>query len=315
MDTVKTSDSRSFSFLSQSSSFTAHKPYTILDLIDMTCEPTGEINDQLPSIESLLRTWTTPYSNRDQSVKREASPDRECSLESCSSPSNFESIIQAELQDDEQIQSLLEQSGHVVIPEEQSTSSQMLSLPSPQYMDISEADSRDPIKYFFLSDPTSRLSTPDPIPVPSIGFQIKTSLIEPREKFEIISMSTKETSSRVQSSLAQKDSKKEKVLRKIANHYSVCGKTRVKTWKKYSKKKHLTQDEMDKKRDIANQQERTRMHRLNSALKNLRNAIPYEFSRQPPEKNLSKIKTLRIAIEYIRQLTNVLNDIPDNKSS
>lgn len=98
------------------------------------------------------------------------------------------------------------------------------------------------------------------------------------------------------------------VLNKIANRMKNCGKTRVKTWKKYSKKKGLTQDEMDKKRDLANQQERTRMHRLNSALKNLRNAIPYEFSKHPPEKNLSKIKTLRIAIEYIRQLSKMLDE-------
>lgn len=98
------------------------------------------------------------------------------------------------------------------------------------------------------------------------------------------------------------------VLTKIENRMKACGKTRVKTWKKYSKKKDLTQDEMDKKRDLANQQERTRMHRLNSALKNLRNAIPYEFSKHPPEKNLSKIKTLRIAIEYIRQLSKMLNE-------
>uniref|UniRef100_T1K8I2 BHLH domain-containing protein n=1 Tax=Tetranychus urticae TaxID=32264 RepID=T1K8I2_TETUR len=83
-------------------------------------------------------------------------------------------------------------------------------------------------------------------------------------------------------------------------------KLRTQIWKKYSKKKNLSQDELERKRDLANQQERTRMHRQNDALKHLRNAIPYEFSRHPPEKNLSKIKTLRFAIEYIKELNSML---------
>ena len=48
---------------------------------------------------------------------------------------------------------------------------------------------------------------------------------------------------------------------------------KVRTWKKYKNKKHLTQTELDRKRDLANKQERRRMHRLNDALNRLRQVI------------------------------------------
>jgi len=48
---------------------------------------------------------------------------------------------------------------------------------------------------------------------------------------------------------------------------------KVRTWKKYKNKKHLTQIELDRKRDLANKQERRRMHRLNDALNRLRQVL------------------------------------------
>ena len=189
---------------------------------------------------------------------------------------------------------------HSVIPERHLISKHLLSPPSCQLMNIPEVDFQEPAQCFYQIQSPPKGSSPD---TTSSEFQNKTN--EADEESRTTSPPTKTNSSNV------RNHKEKKVLRKIENRFSNCGKTRVRAWKKYSKKKHLTQDEMDKKRDIANQQERTRMHRLNSALRNLRNAIPYEFSRHPPEKNLSKIKTLRIAIDYIRQLTSVLSDIPE----
>jgi hypothetical protein len=80
---------------------------------------------------------------------------------------------------------------------------------------------------------------------------------------------------------------------------------KVRTWKKYKNKKHLTQLELDRKRDLANKQERRRMHRLNDALNRLRAVIPLELQ-HPPPRRLSKIKTLRSAIKYIRRLQELL---------
>ncbi|CAG2103920.1 unnamed protein product [Medioppia subpectinata] len=82
---------------------------------------------------------------------------------------------------------------------------------------------------------------------------------------------------------------------------------KVRTWKKYKNKKHLSQLELDRKRDLANKQERRRMHRLNDALNRLRAVIPAELQ-HPPPRRLSKIKTLQSAIKYIRRLQELLRD-------
>lgn len=71
---------------------------------------------------------------------------------------------------------------------------------------------------------------------------------------------------------------------------------------------------------MANKQERRRMHRLNSALERLRQAIPVNFQQQhhhlyqachsssaSATRRLSKIKTLRLAISYIGALGRALD--------
>lgn len=56
------------------------------------------------------------------------------------------------------------------------------------------------------------------------------------------------------------------------------------------------------------------MHRLNSALEELRRRIP-SYMQYPPRK-LSKIKTLKLAIDYIRILEDLLHDsYHDNKKN
>ncbi|XP_054163669.1 neurogenic differentiation factor 6-A-like isoform X1 [Oppia nitens] len=100
---------------------------------------------------------------------------------------------------------------------------------------------------------------------------------------------------------------------------------KVRTWKKYKNKKHLSQTELDRKRDLANKQERRRMHRLNDALNRLRQVlrpemrpsferivsshqvIPAELQ-HPPPRRLSKIKTLQSAIRYIQRLQELLSN-------
>ncbi len=62
---------------------------------------------------------------------------------------------------------------------------------------------------------------------------------------------------------------------------------------------------MDKKRIAANVQERRRMRKLNEALEQLRSVIPRDTNNQ--YRRLSKIKTLKLAINYIRYLDNELN--------
>lgn len=64
-------------------------------------------------------------------------------------------------------------------------------------------------------------------------------------------------------------------------------------------------EEMDRKRIAANVQERRRMRKLNEALEQLRSVIPRDVNNQ--YRRLSKIKTLRLAINYIRYLDNELN--------
>ncbi|CAN7950188.1 unnamed protein product, partial [Ixodes pacificus] len=68
-----------------------------------------------------------------------------------------------------------------------------------------------------------------------------------------------------------------------------------------TRKRSLSQAELERRRSLANHQERRRMHRLNSALDRLRSAIP-----SPSSRRLSKIKTLKMAISYIGELQTVL---------
>ena len=57
-----------------------------------------------------------------------------------------------------------------------------------------------------------------------------------------------------------------------------------------------------KRRGGANRKERKRTQTMNTAFSELRNRIP----NVPPDTKLSKIKTLRLAISYIRYLMDVL---------
>ncbi|XP_077539681.1 uncharacterized protein LOC144152309 [Haemaphysalis longicornis] len=70
------------------------------------------------------------------------------------------------------------------------------------------------------------------------------------------------------------------------------------------RKRSLSQAELERRRSLANHQERRRMHRLNSALDRLRSAIPPRL--QNGSRRLSKIKTLKMAISYIVELQAVL---------
>ncbi|XP_033744687.1 uncharacterized protein LOC117330490 [Pecten maximus] len=62
------------------------------------------------------------------------------------------------------------------------------------------------------------------------------------------------------------------------------------------------------KRRTANIQERHRMQRMSSALQNLKDCLPDEFKLY--NKKLSKIRTLRVAIGYIRALESMLKSAP-----
>ncbi|KAM7308683.1 pancreas transcription factor 1 subunit alpha isoform X1 [Ixodes scapularis] len=82
-----------------------------------------------------------------------------------------------------------------------------------------------------------------------------------------------------------------------------------------TRKRSLSQAELERRRSLANHQERRRMHRLNSALDRLRSAIPLRLqsggggasnSSSPSSRRLSKIKTLKMAISYIGELQTVL---------
>ncbi|XP_037520183.1 class E basic helix-loop-helix protein 23-like [Rhipicephalus sanguineus] len=71
-----------------------------------------------------------------------------------------------------------------------------------------------------------------------------------------------------------------------------------------ARKRSLSQAELERRRSLANHQERRRMHRLNSALDRLRSTIPPRL--QNGGRRLSKIKTLKMAINYILELKTVL---------
>ena len=64
-----------------------------------------------------------------------------------------------------------------------------------------------------------------------------------------------------------------------------------------------------KKRNTANRKERKRTLTMNSAFAELRDHIP----NVPTDTKLSKIKTLRLAISYIRYLMEILDDPKDVK--
>ncbi|VDM36086.1 unnamed protein product [Hydatigera taeniaeformis] len=75
--------------------------------------------------------------------------------------------------------------------------------------------------------------------------------------------------------------------------------------KRGPKKKPLTkerEDRMRSRRARANDRERNRMHGLNRALEALRERVPVFSANQ----RLSKIETLRLAKNYIRALTDIL---------
>ena len=74
--------------------------------------------------------------------------------------------------------------------------------------------------------------------------------------------------------------------------------------RKKERKVPVSEEEAERKRVLANSQERERMDRLNRALANLRKALPPHFS--VCNRRLSKIRTLRLAIRYIRDLSNML---------
>nr|KAG5691832.1 hypothetical protein BaRGS_016644 [Batillaria attramentaria] len=80
----------------------------------------------------------------------------------------------------------------------------------------------------------------------------------------------------------------------------------VRVAKKRGKKRKVpfSDEEAEKKRVLANSQERERMNRLNRALNNLRKALPAEYSLY--NRRLSKIRTLRLAINYIKGLSEML---------
>ncbi|CAG2118322.1 unnamed protein product [Medioppia subpectinata] len=66
-----------------------------------------------------------------------------------------------------------------------------------------------------------------------------------------------------------------------------------------------------KQRQVANARERDRTESVNSAFITLRSLIPTD----PPDRKLSKIETLRLAVSYIQHLNNVRNAIFNGEES
>ena len=60
----------------------------------------------------------------------------------------------------------------------------------------------------------------------------------------------------------------------------------------------------ERRRQMANNQERVRMHRINVALDVLKNTLPEEY--HPCQRRMSKIRTLRSAMDYIRGLSQLI---------
>ncbi|CAG2181901.1 unnamed protein product [Oppiella nova] len=61
--------------------------------------------------------------------------------------------------------------------------------------------------------------------------------------------------------------------------------------------------DIHKQRQVANARERDRTESVNTAFTVLRSLIPTD----PPDRKLSKIETLRLAVSYIQHLNNVKN--------
>jgi len=71
-----------------------------------------------------------------------------------------------------------------------------------------------------------------------------------------------------------------------------------------NKPENGSQPQPEKLRECATERERNRMHALNDAFDNLRQAVPKNNLTE--QQKLSKIGTLKLAIQYISALTNVL---------
>ncbi|KAL8580158.1 hypothetical protein ACOMHN_043043 [Nucella lapillus] len=82
--------------------------------------------------------------------------------------------------------------------------------------------------------------------------------------------------------------------------------------RKKERKVPLSEEESERKRILANSQERGRMNRLNRALANLRRVLPEELSLS--NRRLSKIRTIRLAGSYIRDLTKLLAEDDANRN-
>jgi hypothetical protein len=65
----------------------------------------------------------------------------------------------------------------------------------------------------------------------------------------------------------------------------------------------------------ANDRERNRMKNLNKMLHELKSLLPYEFESSPSDDKLTKIETLRMATQYIIDLTNLLNSTDQTSNS
>ncbi|XP_069684598.1 neurogenic differentiation factor 4-like [Periplaneta americana] len=66
--------------------------------------------------------------------------------------------------------------------------------------------------------------------------------------------------------------------------------------------------QQDARRHKANARERHRMHGLNAALDRLRSRIPLKHARSSSQQKLSKIETLRLALNYIMALSQILTE-------
>ena len=67
---------------------------------------------------------------------------------------------------------------------------------------------------------------------------------------------------------------------------------------------NLSDIDIEEKRKVANVQERKRMKKLSKALEDLRKCIPVEYHLS--NRKMSKIRTLRLAVNYIASLTEII---------
>ncbi|WAR25445.1 OLIG2-like protein [Mya arenaria] len=88
-----------------------------------------------------------------------------------------------------------------------------------------------------------------------------------------------------------------------------CTPKRVKRKRKYqqvTEEETVEGDLLEHRRLMANCQERVRMQRINVALDVLKQTLPEEY--HPCQRRMSKIRTLRCAMDYIRGLSQLLQD-------